>query len=83
VRGRLPIKQSVRAKSTSWSVAVEWREASTKDAGWREEDMYERAAEGRAVWRGRHGLIFGTQRDGKPGWWALVVVAKKPSGVLR
>jgi len=50
---------------------VEWREASTKDAGWREHGM-----EGRRGRRSsgrlrngnfggkRHGLIFGGQRDG-------------------
>ena len=37
----VPIKQSVKAEPTSWRVAVEWREASTKDAGWREGDMEE------------------------------------------
>ena len=40
-RGDSPIRQSVKAKSTSSRVAEEWREASTRDAGWTEGDMEE------------------------------------------
>jgi len=89
--GHSPIKQSVKARSTSRRVAVEWREASTKDAGWREEDMEGRRSGGGRLRGGKfggkwHGLIFGRQRDGsqdlccdsgRPSWVAKV------SGVLR
>ena len=48
--GHSPIKQSVEAKSSSsWSVAEEWREGSTKDAGWREEDMRGRSRGGGVI----------------------------------
>ena len=49
-----PIKQSVKAKSTSSSVAAEWREESTKEAGLMEGDMSGRGsgrmAEEREIW---------------------------------
>ena len=66
----LPIKQSFKAKSTSRRVAVEWREAWTKDAGWREDGMEERRSSSGRLRNGnfggkRHGLIFGRQRDGR------------------
>lgn len=70
-RDHLPIRWSVKAKSTSWRVAVEWREASTKDAGWREEDMEDEgsggAAEGRERVREDAWAYIGRQRGGKTG----------------
>lgn len=66
-----PIKQSFRAKPTSSRVAVEWREGWTKDAGWREEDIFGRTRGGMAEERGgggkRHGLINVRQRDREDG----------------
>ena len=50
-----PIKQSVKAKSTSSSVAAEWREGWTKDAGLRERDMSGRRSGGMAEERERWG----------------------------
>lgn len=72
---------------------MEWREASTNDAGWMEGDMGRRR--NGWLWNGsfggrRHGLIFGRQRDDKSPsqdralcLWAPSVAAKKLSGVLR
>jgi len=91
VGGSLPIKQSLKAKSTSWRVAVEWREASTKDAGWREDGIEERRRSSGRLRDGnfggmRHGLIFGRQRDarqdlccdsGRPPWVAESVGSAK------
>lgn len=82
-----PIKQSVKAKSTSWRVAAEWREASTKDAGWREEDMEAgrsgRMAGGGSFGEKRHGLISGDKgREacyacGRQSWLAKSVGSAK------
>ena len=92
LRGPSPIKQSAKAKSTSWRVAVEWREASTKDAGWREEDMDDRRSGGQlrngSFDSERHGLIFGRQRAGKSDRLELCQAGvscglQKVSGMLR
>lgn len=73
LRRHSPIKESVKAKSTSSSVGAEWMEGSTKEAGWMEGDMWERRRRrrrsgGMAEGRGRrHGLINVKQRDREVG----------------